>query len=164
MKRLLIMRHGHSPSGGDIEDHDRPLSIAGQQEASLIAQKIVLHDLLPHLMLVSTAKRTQETAAILQHTWSEHEQISQQNLAAFYLAGLSNVQRAIEPLTRDIQTLLLLGHNPGWSDIVYQLSGASITLSTANLAIIEHTEDISWRDAIQSSSWTLNEVLRPSHF
>ena len=78
---------------------------------------------------------------------------------SFYMAGLGNIQSRLMQL-REGDTLLILGHNYGWSDAVARLSGRHIELKTANIAVLEHS-GTEWAEIIQETDWTLTHFITP---
>ena len=157
MKRLLLMRHGHSSWTHEVDDHDRPLSARGIQEATHAGQRLSQLDWQIDLALVSSALRTQETwktlVPLLGYT------VSQQSDQRLYLAGLGTIQPIVG--NQQAENILLLGHNPGWSATIQRLTGRSVQLDTAHVAILEHTSD-DWNTAIHDDGWTLRHHFMPS--
>ena len=160
MKRLLIMRHAKSAWPDGVDDHDRPLNKRGNQAAPKMAQLLLQKGFSPDAAIVSSARRTQETwqhmnAVFLQNNIT----IPMETEPNFYLAGLGSIQRKISGRT-DAPSLLILGHNYGWSDAVRILSGRNIELKTANIAILEHTGS-TWSETIHDTNWRLVDFLTP---
>ena len=86
-------------------------------------------------------------------------QIQMETEPNFYMAGLGAIQnRLLRILQGD--TLLLLGHNYGWSDAVARLSGRHIELKTANIAVLEHS-GLKWANVIQETNWKLTHFITP---
>ncbi len=75
-----------------------------------------------------------------------------------YLAGAS---RALEVLCEagPARTVALVGHNPGWEDLLHRLTGKPERLTTCNAALLESGAE-SWRGAL-AGPWSLRTVLRP---
>ena len=65
MKRLLLLRHAKSAWPDGVEDHDRPLSDRGRRDAPRMGAYIAAAGLRPDFALVSSARRTQETWALV---------------------------------------------------------------------------------------------------
>ena len=66
MKTLLIMRHGKSSwKHKELKDHERPLSKRGVRDSIKMGELLQQRELVPQLILVSTAVRTTETAKLL---------------------------------------------------------------------------------------------------
>ena len=64
-------------------------------------------------------------------------------------------------LPDDVTTVLAIGHNPGWQEVVAWLCGEWESMATANAALLE-TSAPSWPEALaRRKSWTLETILRP---
>ena len=90
---------------------------------------------------------------------SNEVEIPMETESSFYMAGLGAIQQKILRQTRG-DTLLILGHNYGWSDAVARLSGRQMELKTANIAVLEHSGS-TWSEAIQKTDWTLTDFITP---
>lgn len=160
MKRLLIMRHAKSAWPDGVDDHDRPLNNRGNRAAPKMAHLLLQKSLLPDAVIVSSAKRTQETWQHMNNIFEQNEiQIPMETEPNFYMAGLGAIQQKLLHAIHG-DTLLVLGHNYGWSDAIARLSGRHIELKTANIAIIEHP-GTKWADAIRETNWTLTDFITP---
>ena len=160
MKRLLIMRHAKSAWPEGVDDHDRPLNKRGNRAAPKMARLLLQKGFSPDAAIVSSARRTQETWQHMHHIFLENDvTIPMETEPNFYLAGLGAIQRKVSKQTDPI-SLLILGHNYGWSDAVRILSGRSVELKTANIAILEHTGS-TWSETIQDTKWRLVDFLTP---
>lgn len=115
--KLFIVRHGESPFSGD-SDHQRPLSLKGKMQAQKTAQFISsqLADAATKIM-ASDAKRTLETAQIIQHSLVNTELIADQR---FYGARVGDWCDAVLRQQNDAQ-LILIGHNPTVSQLTQHL-------------------------------------------
>jgi hypothetical protein len=76
-----------------------------------------------------------------------------------YLAGLGALQESAAAWPASAQTVLALGHNPGWERALGQLGGSWGGMTTANAALLIGRGD-SWIAALEGS-WDLEAVLRP---
>ena len=125
VKRLLLLRHAeaepvhpNAPAAA-ANDFDRALTAHGRTQALQAAHRLRHERLLPDLMLVSPALRTRETAHIV----------------AAYLECLSTLRcepegypgtaatwlQLVRQIGPSIGTLVLVGHNPGLSDLARRL-------------------------------------------
>jgi phosphohistidine phosphatase len=77
----------------------------------------------------------------------------------FYLAGIDAVRSAVGELDDDVTTVMVIGHNPGWEELVGTLSGRDETMTTANAALLTVESD-GWAIAMDGC-WTLDAILRP---
>ena len=66
MKTLLLLRHAKSSwSHGVASDHDRPLNGRGERAAPLMGRLIRHHELVPDIVVSSTARRAHRTADLV---------------------------------------------------------------------------------------------------
>lgn len=151
MLTLILMRHAQAePAAIDGSDFDRPLTDAGRREVLHAAQK--LHDLPepPQRVLLSPAQRTLQTADMLRASLPL-DAGGFVNVDALYLATPAVIRQAIAENAAASTRLLVIGHNPGISELAAQLlpDGDGFTLPTAALCRIE----------LPIASW---DELRPS--
>ncbi len=117
-RRLTLLRHGHAEVSASSGDHDRALDEIGHAEVTAAAAALALFEK-PTRLLVSTARRTRETAQILIQTLALHpRQI--EHLPELYLASAATLHRVIDEQPDDLMHLCLIGHNPGLSDFVFE--------------------------------------------
>ena len=160
MKRLFLMRHGNSDWNDGLSDHARALNQHGRHEAQKMARKIRELGWHIDLAIVSDAIRTTETWTVMESILSKDTQpIKVCFEPRFYLTGLGALQEVLA--AEDDNNILVLGHNPGWSAVVYHLSNRSIELKTANLVLLEHSSN-SWNEAIHDPQWTMVRFLTPN--
>ncbi len=66
MKTLLILRHAKSSwKNSDYSDHARPLNTRGKSAAPRMGQLIYEEDVVPDVILSSTARRARDTADLV---------------------------------------------------------------------------------------------------
>ncbi|MGB7661527.1 MAG: histidine phosphatase family protein [Nitrososphaeraceae archaeon] len=69
MKTLLIMRHAKSSwKEQDLPDYDRPLNKRGKNDAPRMGKLLKDEDLVPDLIMSSTAVRAKKTAELVAKT------------------------------------------------------------------------------------------------
>lgn len=138
MKTLILMRHGKAeyPQSGQ-RDHQRPLAPRGQSNARAQA-----HHWVPspgdHL-LVSDAMRTRQTTEALLETWHRlgHPHLPELHITPQgYLASAEMWLDLAAMVPDDCQVLWIVGHNPGISDLVFELTGEFIGMATADVVHI----------------------------
>jgi phosphohistidine phosphatase len=148
-RRLILLRHAKSAWPTGVEDHDRPLAKRGEKTAPMVGAYLAREKLLPSLVLVSTARRTQETWKIvrgpLPHSVAKRDD---KNLYEAPTVRLLGIIQAVEPT---VATLMLIGHNPGLQDLALELAGSGDEAAhaamaekfpTAALAVIDFRADI----------------------
>lgn len=159
-KRLLVTRHAKSSwkSGAD-SDHARPLNKRGRRDAPRVAAHLVGLGWVPERVLSSDSQRTRETLELMLEVLEPEPEVEFSR--ALYLAGPPEVEEALNELPDEVETVMVLGHNFGWEEVVAWLSGEATTLTTANAALLS-CEAASWSEAVEAAGeWTLHEVVRP---
>ena len=122
MRRLIVMRHAKSAWDTDAAtDHERPLSERGRRDAPRIGERLGELGWIPDLALVSDALRATET-------WNRAARtlgmlVPVRYLRALYGAGLGAVQQVLETVPDVADTVLILGHNPGFERVASWLAG-----------------------------------------
>ena len=158
MRRLIVMRHAQSSAGSSMTaDHERPIDAHGQRQAPLVARQLAGLGWSPDAVLSSDSTRTRQTwSAMSSELPGTLEPLF---LRALYCAGLDAVWEASHQIDPGRETLLVLGHNPGWSQAIHHLAGRSQAMAPANAALLEGTGE-DWPHALEAS-WRLVDVLRP---
>jgi phosphohistidine phosphatase len=135
MKTLLILRHAKSSwKHIDLSDHDRPLNKRGKKAAPRMGQLLFEEDLVPDIILSSTARRARDTAEITAEACGfEGEVLYLEN---FYHGWTSDFVVALQGLSSDIDSVMVVGHNPGLESFLEMLTGENEHLPTAALAYI----------------------------
>jgi phosphohistidine phosphatase len=119
MRRLMLLRHAKTERAAPGErDRDRKLMNRGRADAPLIGAYMAHHGLVPDLALVSTAKRAQETWALIATAFAKPPRLASDE--RIYNAGPEALVGIIGE-TRKARTLLVVGHNPGLHDLALQL-------------------------------------------
>ena len=159
MKTLLIMRHGKS-SGADTElrDHARPLKGRGRRNAKRMGEEILARDLVPDLIVSSTARRARSTARRAAEAAGCGDRIVESR--ELYMSSAEHQLRAVARYAGDEhERVMIVGHNPTLEDMVERLSGEDKRVTTANLACIDLDIE-SWRQ-LPAARGELRFLLRP---
>ena len=117
MKRLTLMRHGDARwKDAKLSDLERPLNRRGSAAAEAMARRLLELELVPDLMLVSPAVRTQQTAEIVARELSipTRRVVREERL---YLAAVGDLLHVVRDTGPRISHLLLVAHNPGISEL-----------------------------------------------
>ena len=160
---LYIMRHAKSDwSGPRISDFERPINKRGTRNAMRIGEWMNENNHIPQKIISSPALRAKETIELVT------EQISKFNLEdltyedELYLAGFTQLIEFINTYKDKVQSLMLVGHNPGIENLVNYLcdkSGDKETIvTTANLFIFKFSSD-SFNTAVDTIE--LVEAIKP---
>ena len=158
--RIIVMRHAKSSWSTGLDDHARPLNDRGKKDAPKIGAELDRRGWVPELVLSSDSERTRQTVAGLLNVWGEYE-TTVRFVPEFYLGSYRNVESALDAMEGGFSTVMVLGHNPGWEEVVHVLSGQSIQLTTGNAVLLEKSAN-DWVDALYSGeTWDVRDVLRP---
>jgi phosphohistidine phosphatase len=143
MKTLLIVRHAKSSwDHPDLDDFDRPLNERGLKNAPEMARRLVLREKLPQLIISSPALRAISTARLFNQQFGridEHLQLEK----SIYEAERQDLLKLISRQNPDLNTIMLIGHNPGLSDLLNWLCETEEILPTCAVAEIE-VDDYKW--------------------
>ena len=157
-KRLLVTAKSSWKSGAD-GDHARPLNKRGQRDAPRVAAHLVGLGWVPEQVLSSDSRRTRQTLALMLEVLEPEPEVEFSR--ALYLAGPQEVADALGSVSDSLETVMVLGHNNGWEEVVTWLSGEEVVLTTANAALLS-CDEATWAEALAAAGeWTLHEVVRP---
>ena len=118
MKRLMLLRHAKA-APPDADDFARPLAPLGREDMRLIAAILAEPGHRPDLALVSPAARTRETwdAAGL-------ADVPVRFRPAIYGGAADTLLDLVRSTDAEVETLLVVGHNPGIEDLAHWLVAA----------------------------------------
>jgi phosphohistidine phosphatase len=136
MKTLLILRHAKSSwKNSAISDHARPLNKRGRLAAPCMGQLLYEEDLVPEIILSSTARRTVETTELLTDASGFAGEIIY--LDEFYQGSSSDYIYALLGLPDDVDVVMVVGHNPGVEALLETLTDEMEPMPTAALAYVQ---------------------------
>lgn len=157
MKKLLLMRHAKSKEAKG-PDQARPLAKRGEKDAHKMAELLEEKSLLPDYLLISSARRTRETAgAVLARMEGELVLKSSQCL---YMAEAPEILDAAQQVDDGAACLMIIGHNPGLESFLQYLTGAVDSLPTASVACLELPID-HWQDLTLETAPTRYDIWKP---
>jgi phosphohistidine phosphatase len=159
MKTLLILRHAKSSwSDSQMADFDRPLNARGKRAAPRMGRLLVEEDLVPDLIVSSSAKRARKTAQKAAKAADYQGEIRLEN--ALYGGGSSTYLQILRHLDENVERVMVVGHNPDLEMLVEQLTGQSEILPTAALVHLRLPLD-NWADQIPRGDCELVALWRP---
>jgi phosphohistidine phosphatase len=120
---LVLVRHAKS-SWADkaLADHDRPLNPRGLRDAPEMARRLKARGPEIQRIVSSSARRALETARI----FAEILRVDPREIVirpAIYGAGVSQMVELIRGLEPALRRVMMVGHNPTFSDLARSLSG-----------------------------------------
>ncbi len=159
MLRLLVIRHAKSSWKSDApDDHSRPLNKRGRRDAPRIGEYLAEHEWTPEHVISSDSERTRETWKRMKVAFDPEPEI--ECTRSLYHAGVDEVIEAIEAID-DPDTVAVIGHNPGWEDVVEYFCGEYHRITTCNVAVLEIDES-QWANAARrQGEWRLVKLIRP---
>ena len=144
MRTLYLLRHAKS-SWKDLTlpDFDRPLKDRGRKAAKRIGKYLAAEKLNDPLVVCSPAVRTRETAEIvLKHA---HLQVEVRYEERIYEASLRDLVHLVSEIPDDKHLVILIGHNPGFEELLAYLTGEGRRMPTCALGKIKFDVG-SWKD------------------
>lgn len=126
MKKLYFLRHAKSDwSDMMLSDHERPLNGRGRRACVKIGLALLQRKVSPGLVLCSTATRARETLERVMSAGALDWPVSFQ--ADLYGASADRILSLVRQQSDDHESLLLVGHNPGFQDLVLGLTGEEVS-------------------------------------
>jgi phosphohistidine phosphatase len=124
-RSLVLLRHAKSAYPTGVPDHDRPLAERGVREAALAGDWLRAN--LPSIdaVLCSTATRARETLA------RSGIDAPVEYVDRLYGATPATVIEEINQVSDDVNTLLVVGHEPTISEVAIVLAGVDGTDTVA---------------------------------
>lgn len=153
------MRHAKSSWANDrLADINRPLNDRGRRDAPRMGRLLVQQELVPDQIIASSAKRAAETAKLVAQAASYEGEIRfTENL---YLADLETYLEVASLVGDEINTLMLVGHNPDLEELVSDLSGNDERMPTGAMAVFR-LFIASWNELSPDTGCELVAVWRP---
>jgi len=144
MKTLLLMRHAKSSWKDEaLPDHERPLKKRGRKDAKRMAKIIEKNNLVPDLILTSSAKRAVETVEIVTEYLEYQNEIIYSD--ALYMGEPSDFIEALKTLDKHYDKVMIVGHNPGLEAYLQIVDGEIEAMPTASLGYLVISLD-DWKE------------------
>jgi len=137
---IYFLRHGEADwPDWEKSDDQRPLTKRGKKEMHEVAKFLKRVKARPALIVTSPLPRASQTAGIA----AEHLKLKchQDKLLAPGFSG-QELERVLRKYPEE--SLMIVGHEPDFSHTISQLTGASLKLSKAGVALVELNR--SWRN------------------
>ncbi len=153
--KLYIMRHGPAePAQSGQSDADRALTAGGRAETTAAAKGLSQLGVAPAAILTSPLKRALQTAEIVADELDLAGALSVED----ELTAGTSAARIVDMIRKEQRDLLLVGHNPDFSELVsYLLTDSeeiAIDLNTAGVVCLE------FADSPRHGAGTLRWYLR----
>lgn len=147
-RTLILLRHAKSDWSGDESDLDRPLARRGQRQAPQAGRWLAANVDGIDLAVVSPAARARRTWELVS---AELEAVPRTRVDdRVYAASVGGLLAVVRELPDDLDTVVLVGHNPGLEELVTELTGEWVPMPTSALAVL--TLPGSWVTAVRGSA------------
>lgn len=149
MKTLILMRHAKSSwQDPDLDDVDRPLAKRGKRDAPVMGERLAERGIHPDLILTSPAKRARKTAQTVARAL-DYPKKKITHAEAIYEASEEHLLAVVQALDDDLDTVMLFGHNPGFTSFSYALTDVYIeNIPTCGVVLIrfavERWQKVTW--------------------
>lgn len=160
MKILSILRHGKSSwDFPDLSDFERPLLTKGVKRTLRVCNALTDAKIIPDRVISSKAKRALETANIVIEKLNvplHHLLLNDQ----FYPGSTNHYLDEIFKTNNNIKHLMIVGHNPGLTDLASTLLNKSSIdwIPSSGLVHIEFNCD-NWEDIDLKNAKMLNYFI-----
>jgi len=137
MKKICLLRHAKSSwKDRHLNDRERPLKKRGFRDCQLIGQLLQKSEPLFEQVFCSDAKRARQTATEVIAAMQYDIEINVEE--SLYEFDARRVLRWIRGLDDSLDSVLVVGHNPAFTDLCNDLSGTDLeNLPTCGFAVIE---------------------------
>jgi phosphohistidine phosphatase len=126
MRRLLLLRHAKSSwAEAGMADIDRPLATRGIEAAPRVARHMADAGHVPDLAIVSVARRTRETWALIAPAFPAARVVVEPRI---YEAPTGTLLSIVNGADDTAAALLLVGHNPGLQMLALTLAARDRTV------------------------------------
>lgn len=158
MKTLLLLRHAKSSrKDNGVRDFDRPLNQRGLKAAPSIGKLIRKRKLQPDLVLSSPAERARQTTQLVFEAAGLKTEARYDE--RIYEATGARLFEIVGQIEEDANVAMLVGHNPGFEELLEALTGEAHNLPTAALACIELNIE-KW-NKVRAGAGRLEWLLKP---
>jgi phosphohistidine phosphatase len=151
MKTLYLVRHAKSSWDDDsLADRDRPLADRGRRQLARMGPRLAESGVKPEAIVSSPAKRALATAKALAEALNHRRQDIVVD-DRIYPGDADGLLALVRGLDDGLDAVMLVGHNPGLSDLANRLAKGIGEMPTC--AVIEFQFDIaSWADATRPAA------------
>ena len=164
MKQVIFVRHAKSDWGNEfLKDVDRYLAERGYSDAYFLSEWFNKNHKAPDKIIASTATRALSTALIFARTMDF-------NMACFqlekeiYEGSVETLMTIIKEQDDSKNTLMLFGHNPGFTNICNNLSESMYFDNVSTCGVVSLQFDIkSWKD-LEEKTGKLHFYQYPKDF
>jgi phosphohistidine phosphatase len=158
MKNLLVLRHAKSDwNNPNMSDFERPLNGRGLRSALQMGAFLQEKKLEPDLIVSSPAVRAKDTAELIKDAAQFLTELKFE--PRIYEATVNDLIDVLKQIPKSCQVLLIVGHNPGFENLIESLTGETREMPTAALAEV-HLNIEDWSE-IDVGQGNLKNLYKP---
>jgi phosphohistidine phosphatase len=131
-EQLWFLRHGEAEPHGARADEQRRLTPRGEEQSRAAGRALVALELTFQLVVTSPRVRALDTARLACEALGGEPVVHAPLSGGFDAGDVRELMLATGPDKR----LLLVGHNPDFEQVVYDLTGATIDFKKGGIAAI----------------------------
>jgi phosphohistidine phosphatase len=136
--QILFLRHGEADwPEWDKPDDERPLTKNGRKEMKRVAEFLAQLKFCPEAIFSSPLPRATQTAEIAAKRFDRKVKIEPRLVHGFSLEKL----RGIVGEVKADECVMIVGHEPEFSQVIEKLTGGRVKLSKAGVALVEVDHD-----------------------
>ena len=135
MGTLIVLRHGKSDWSRGEPDHLRPLARRGRRQVPEAGRWLADNVGAIDLAVVSPAERTRATWRLAGAELAVLPPVREDDRV--YAGTAHSLLDVLRELPSDVETVVLVGHNPGVEELVASLTGRQVPMPTSALAVID---------------------------
>jgi phosphohistidine phosphatase len=153
-RRLVVVRHAKSAWPDGVPDAQRPLNGRGRRDAPAAGRWLRDRTGPVEAVVCSPAARTRETLGLIAAELdAAPDPVFDERV---YAATAETLLAVVHGIPDDAGSALLVGHNPGVSELVAVLSGTEVEMKTSAIAVLGLTG--SWADAAPGRATLIDEA------
>jgi phosphohistidine phosphatase len=165
-RQLWLLRHADAEPHGTRPDPQRYLTERGERQARLAGLALARMGIEFEAVLSSPKERALRTATLALAAWGERApdaRVQEELEVHPPLAGGFEARQALTAMARlgPDGRLLAVGHEPDFSEVVAELTGARIDLKKAGLAMVRLPAVVSQERSSATATGELVLLLRP---
>ena len=158
MRTLYLLRHAKSSWKDEtLRDFDRPLKGRGRKAAEQIGQVLAEEKLKSPLVISSPAVRARETTELVLE--SAGFKVKPRFEERIYEASVPTLLEIVRSIADSAGTAIMVGHNPGFENLLSYLTGDHRHMPTCALAKIEF--DVASWSGVSEESGRLELFVTP---
>lgn len=155
MKTLYIVRHGEKDTNPNVDDYDIQVTKKGLEDVVKLSKKLKEKNILPDLLVASPAKRTKTTAELVAKELGYSKNIMYNEV--LFQAFVNEVIESITYTFDNVDTLMIIGHNPSLTALGVTLAGLKEKILMGEVVKIEFDCN-SWTSIDKSNARLIEHI------